>query len=106
MNEVGTSTDNLLGLGRAFQEQHEDNYALACYRQALRAAPDSPEAHKRLGDYYWGKGDEVRAEEYYRRSFELDWNQPEVAHQLGLLGRVIRMSPEKPGQASRNQTSQ
>lgn len=106
MNEVGTSTENLLGLGRAFQEQHEDNYALACYRQSLRAAPDSPETHKRLGDFYWGKGDKVRAEEYYRRSFELDWNQPDVAYQLGLLGRVIRVAPEKPGQPSKNQTSQ
>jgi Tfp pilus assembly protein PilF len=106
MNEVGTSTENLLGLGRAFQEQHVDNYALACYRQALPSAPDSPEAHKRLGDYYWGKGDKVRAEEYYRRSFELDWNQPDVAYQLGLLGRVIRVAPEKSGQPTENQTRQ
>jgi len=101
INQVSTSAKRLLKLGKAFQEQGLDKYALACYHQALRLAPDSPLVYKQLGYFYLAKGDNVRTSEYFKRSFELDWNQPDIAYELGKLGTRI----EVPRQAEPENTS-
>ena len=92
--QASSSPEWSLELGLAFQKQKLDEYALACYQQALRLGPNSAEIHKQLGYYYLSKNDKVQAREYLSRSFELNPNQPEVAYKLGQLGVGIRI-PQK-----------
>jgi len=47
--------------------------------------------HKQIGYYYLSKREQVRAEEYLRRSFQLDPYQAEVAGELGRLGIVVQI---------------
>jgi len=92
--QASSSATGSLRLALAFQKQKLDEYALACYQQALRLGPNSAEIHKQLGYYYLSKNDKVQAREYLSRSFELNPNQPEVAYKLGQLGVGIRI-PQK-----------
>ncbi len=95
MREVSNSSAGSCRLGIAFQKQGLDEYALACYQQALRLDPESAEAYKQLGYYYLSKNDKVRARDYLSRSFEIKSNQPDVALALGQLGVEIKI-PQKP----------
>ena len=94
MKEVSNSSAGSCRLGTAFQKQGLDEYALACYQQALRIDPESAEAYKQLGYYYFSKNDKVRARDYLSRSFEIKSDQPDVALTLGQLGVEIKI-PEK-----------
>ena len=94
MDQVAGSASGLLRLGSGFQGQQLDDYAMACYQEALRLAPDSANVHKQMGYYYLSKNNEVRAKEYLIRSFELDPRQPEVAGELGRLGVEVRIPQE------------
>lgn len=100
MNQAAASAQNSSLLGRAFQKEGMDNYAVACYQQALSLAPNSAVLHRQIGYYYLAKGDTVRAEEYLRRSIQLDPFQPEVAEQLGRMGVVIQV-PRNPKEESK-----
>jgi len=91
MNRASVSAEASLLLGRAFQKELMDDYALACYQQALRLAPNSAALNKQIGYYYLAKGDKVRAEEYLKRSFQLNPYQPEVAGELGRLGIIVQI---------------
>ena len=95
ISEVSASAERSLPLGLEFQKQGFDDYAMACYQQALRLAPNSAKVNKQLGYYYLSKTDKERAKEYFVRSFNLDRLQPDVANQLGLLGVAIEV-PRKP----------
>ncbi|MFH1615479.1 MAG: hypothetical protein ABIG61_10415 [Planctomycetota bacterium] len=95
LNQVSGSAEKSLLLGQAFQRELMDDYALSCYKQALRLAPNSAVIHKQIGYYYLAKGDKVRAEEYLRQSFRLNPNQPEVAGELGRLGVLIDLPKTK-----------
>jgi lipoprotein NlpI len=64
-------------------------YALSCYYQATGLKPKSPEPYKLLGYYYLGENDQVRAEENFRRSFELDPYQSDVSGELGRMGVIV-----------------
>ncbi len=86
---VGSITE-MLRLGWEFEQIGLDTYALRCYRQALDAAPDSPEANRQIGFYYVTKGDQAQAKQYLMRSFELNPRQPDVAGALGRLGVVVQ----------------
>ena len=86
MNQASVSAASSLLLGKAFQQAEFDEYAVACYQQALGLAPNSAALHRQIGYYHLSKGDRVRAEEYLRRSFQLDPTQAEVAGELGRLG--------------------
>ncbi len=90
MTQASNSAEKSLRLALAFQEQELDEYALACYQQALRLAPNSAKINRQIGYYYLSKNDDVRAKDYLVRSFQLDSNQPEVAGELGRLGVVVR----------------
>ncbi len=100
MNQASTSAEKSLRLALAFQEQQLDEYAFACYQQALHLGPDSAESYKQIGYYYLNKNDKVRAREYLSRSFELNPNQPEVAGELGRLGVVVEI-PRKPEKSTK-----
>lgn len=80
-----------LQLALAFQEQGLDEYALACYQQALRMAPNSAKINRQIGYYYLSKGNKDVAREYLSRSFQLNPNQPEVAGELGRLGVAVKI---------------
>ncbi len=99
INAVGNSADRSIELGRAFEKEQLLEYALRCYQQALRLEPKSPKPYARLGYFYKNKGDMVRAREYFEKSFNLDWNQPDVVYELGRMGvriEVPRTEPKKP----------
>jgi Tfp pilus assembly protein PilF len=96
VNQAGNSDIQSLRLAMAFQKQQLDEYALACFQQALNLAPSSALINKQVGYYYLGKNDKDRAKEYFVRSFQLDPSQPEVAGELGRLGVEVRI-PQKVG---------
>ena len=98
MNQASTSAEASLLLGRAFQKELMDEYAFACYQQARGLAPNSAAIHRQIGYYYLSKRDRVRAEEYLRRSFQLDPYQAEVAGELGRMGVIVQIprKTEKP----------
>lgn len=91
INQVSASAGESLLLALAFQKQYMDDYALTCYRQALRLAPNSSKINRQIGYYYLSKNDLVQAQEYLTRSFQLNPNQPEVAGELGRLGVAVRI---------------
>ena len=90
MRQASVSAAGSLRLALAFQRQQLDEYALACYQQALHLAPNSANINRLIGYYYLSKNDTVRAKDYLTRSFQLNSNQPEVAGQLGRLGVEIK----------------
>ena len=96
MNQVASSAAESLKLAIAFQNQGLDEYALACYRQALRLAPNSAKVNRQIGYYYLSKQDKVQAQEYLTRSFQLNPNQPEVAGELGRLGVAVSIPRKGP----------
>jgi len=96
MNQVASSAAESLKLAIAFQRQGMDDYALACYRQALRRAPNSAKINRQIGYYYLSKQDKVQAREYLTRSFQLNPNQPEVAGELGRLGVAVQIPRKAP----------
>jgi len=105
-SQAATSADASLRLGRAFQNEGLNEFALTCYQQAANLAPNSPVVFKQLGYFYLANGDKTLAEEYLRRSFELDPYQSEVAGELGRLGVIVQsprmkvepVQPEAPTQ--------
>ena len=98
MNQAGVSAESALLLGKAFQREGLDEHALACYQQAMNLAPNSAVVYRQLGYYYLAGGDQVRAEENLRHSFQLDPYQPEVAETLGRMG-VMGQIPRKPAKS-------
>jgi tetratricopeptide (TPR) repeat protein len=91
IDQVSGSAEESLKLGLAFAKQQLDDYALACYMQALNLAPKSARVAREIGYYYLRKNDLIRAKEYLTRSFQLDPRQPDVAGQLGRLGVEVRI---------------
>ncbi|MCK5473714.1 MAG: hypothetical protein KAI59_06740 [Planctomycetes bacterium] len=95
ISQVNASAVESLKLGLAFQKQQLDDYALQCYQQALRLAPNSPKINRQIGYYYLSRGDKEQAKSYLTRSFNLDSNQPEVAGELGRLGVGVQVPRKK-----------
>lgn len=91
IEQAGGSAESLTLLGRAFQAEGLDDYALTCYQIALDRSPNSALLHKQLGFFYLSKQDLVKAEEYLRKSIQIDPYQPDVAEQLGKMGVVIQV---------------
>lgn len=101
MNQVSSSVKESLRLGQAFDQQGLDEYALACFQQALRSAPNSAEVNKEIGYYYLTRNDKARAEEHLSRSFQLNPNQPDVAGELGRLGVIVEV-PQEPSRGTKS----
>ncbi|AQT67314.1 lipoprotein NlpI [Anaerohalosphaera lusitana] len=95
LSQAQYSPEASLRLGRAFQQEGLNDYAITAYKQALDLAPNSAGLNKQIGYYYLAQGDKVRAEEYLRRSFQLNPNQPEVAGELGRMGVIVQVPKEK-----------
>jgi len=95
MSQASVSAKHSLLLGRAFQGRGLDDYALACYQQAVNLAPNSSVINKQIGYYYLLKKDKPRAEQYLRRAFELDPSQAEIAGELGRLGVQVQIPRKK-----------
>lgn len=97
LNQAAAAAQASSLLGKAFQQEGLEEFALTAWQQALAQAPNSAVLHRQLGYYYLAKGDTVRAEEYLRRSIQLDPYQPEVAEQLGRMGVIVQVprNPEK-----------
>jgi Tfp pilus assembly protein PilF len=91
MEQASVSAAGSLRLALAFQGEGLDDYAFACYQQALRLAPNSAKINRQIGYYYLSKNDKDRARDYLSRSFQLNPNQPEVAGELGRLGVAVRI---------------
>ncbi|MHC5061501.1 MAG: hypothetical protein ACYTFK_10520 [Planctomycetota bacterium] len=91
INQASSSAQASLRLGQAFQMEALDDYAMACYQQALGLAPNSAAIHRQIGYYYLSKGDNVRAEEYLKRSFAINPYQAEVAGVLGRMGVIVQV---------------
>ncbi len=91
LNQVCASAEESLRLGLAFQQQQLDDYALVCYQQALRLAPNSAKVNRQIGYYYLSKNRRELAREYLTRSFQLNPNQPEVSGELGRLGVAVKI---------------
>jgi tetratricopeptide (TPR) repeat protein len=95
------SAGSLLSLGEAFQKEMLDDEALTCYHKALKIAPNSADLNKQIGYYYYEKKDLIRAEQYFRRSFEIKPSS-EVSGALGKLGISVELPrrelsvPEEP----------
>jgi tetratricopeptide (TPR) repeat protein len=89
LRQATINISELLRLGWEFEQVGLDDYALRAFRQAVDAAPDSPDANKQIGFYYLGKGDEELAKKYLTRSIQLNPRQPDVAGALGRLGVVV-----------------
>lgn len=96
IQQASVSAEQSLLLALAFQKEALDDYALSCYQQALRLAPNSAKINRQIGYYYLAKNNKTQAVEYLTRSFQLDSNQPEVAGELGRLGVAVRI-PRKTG---------
>lgn len=99
IRQAAATVSEILRLGWEFEQVGLDAYALRCYRQALEAAPDSPEANRQIGFYYLNKGDQTLAKQYLMRSFELNPRQSDVALALGRLGVVVQ-APVEPAPAT------
>ena len=95
INQAAASPDALMALGRSFQREKLDDLALTSYQRALAMAPNTASIHKQLGYFYLAKNDQVRAEGYFRRSFEIDPNQPDVAAELGRMGVQVTIPARK-----------
>ena len=95
MTQVASMPEQLLSLGVAFEKQGLDEYALKCYQEALKTAPDSSAVNRQLGYYYLNKNKKDLAKEYFIRSFQLNPDQADVAGELGRLGVAVRI-PEAP----------
>lgn len=95
-DQAAVSAEASLRLGRAFQNEGLDDYALTAYQQATNLAPNSAVVFKQLGYFYLAKGDQARAEENLRRSIQLDPYQSEVAGELGRMGVVVQIPQRQP----------
>jgi len=94
-SQTAVSAEKSMMLGKAFQREGLSKYALNCYFQAVGLAPESAEPYRLLGYHYLDEGDKIRAEEYFRRSFELNPYQTDVSGELGRMG-VIVQGPQGP----------
>jgi tetratricopeptide (TPR) repeat protein len=101
MTQVASFPEQLLTLGAAFEKQGLYDYALRCYQDALKSAPDSYKVNRQIGYYYLNRNKKDLAKEYFIRSFELNPGQPDVAGELGRLGVAVRI-PEAPAPGTDN----
>jgi len=90
-NQVSASPRESISLGQEFEKEQLDEYALACYQQAIRVGSHLAEVNRQVGYYYLRCGDKTKAKEYLQRSFELNPNQSDVAGQLGRLGVAVQV---------------
>jgi tetratricopeptide (TPR) repeat protein len=97
IKQAAYSLKETMKLANAFMGEQLEEYAVACYQQAARIWPESPDGHRELGRYYLSKNDKDVAKEYFKRSFRLDPTQSQVAGELGRLGVIVRVARDTEG---------
>jgi tetratricopeptide (TPR) repeat protein len=90
-NQAKSSAERLVLLGQAFQNEGLEENAIECFKKGLALAPTSAAIHRKIGFYYLSQGDKKLAEEYLRRSFQLNPYQADVAGQLGKMGVIVQV---------------
>jgi len=58
---------------------------VAFWEDAAEKSPDKARPHNNLGLYYYGSGDDGRAEKEFLRALELDTEYPEAFNNLGMI---------------------
>ena len=96
ITQVSSSPEQILSLGMAFEKQGMDEYALRCYQEGLKIAPDSYKISRQLGYYYLARNQKGLARDMFIRSFQLNSNQPDVALELGKLGVSVKIPEPQP----------
>ena len=93
--------EDSLALGRAFDAQSVDDYAIKAYEQALRLAPKSAVITKQIAYYYLNRNNKDMAKTYFRRSLQLDPYQSDIGYELGKMGVKVQVlqPPPKPAAA-------
>ncbi len=95
ISQAAVMAQDALRLGRAFQAESLDDYALQCYQKAAIQVPNSAAIQKQLGYFYLTKGEKQKAQEAFRRSFQSDPYQADVAGELGKLGVAVEVPKPK-----------
>ena len=90
------SLNSCLAFAAELRTRQLDDYAIAAYRHAMTMDPKSPVPPRELGRTYLARKDNKQAEQYLRRSFELDPYQADVAAELGRMGVIIQ-APQRKG---------
>ncbi len=100
INQASSQALPSFKLALAFQQEQLDNYALTCYQNALRLAPNSAMINRQLGYYYLNKNQPAQAKDYFIRSFSIDSYQPDIARELGKMGVTVSV-PRTPRKSSK-----
>ncbi len=95
ISQAGVMAQDALLLGRAFQAESLDDYALKCYQEAIKLAPESAPLQRQLGYFYLSKGEKEKAQEALRKSFQSDPYQADVAGELGRMGVAVEVPKPK-----------
>jgi Tfp pilus assembly protein PilF len=91
MNQAKPSAKASMELGKAFENEGLPEYSLQCYQHAVNLAPTSAELHRLIGYHYKRQGDMVRAEEAFKKSFQLDPYNADVSGELGRMGVEVQV---------------
>ena len=87
-----------LELAAAYFQQGQTDVALEEVKQSLQADPNSPEAYNLRGLIYSGMGDDVQAEESFRRAQSINPRDPDIMHNYGWFLCQRRRFDEAAGQ--------
>lgn len=77
---------------KALRLETEKKYpeAVAAYEQALKMNPANLEPYRGIARIYEMQNDLQKALETYQRSFDADFNQPDIVHRLEELKRLLK----------------
>jgi len=85
--------DSLIAEAQAAVKAKDDERAIAAYEKALRVRPDVLGVYRSLAAIYEAERDWESALVTYRRSFEADWNQPDI--QAGIEAMLKKLGRKK-----------
>lgn len=91
IGSVSHSAADSLRLATAFEKQGLDDYALACYNQALALAPNSARANLLVSYFYGRQNENAKAKEYLVKSYQLCPKQNSVPSDLGRQGIPMQL---------------
>lgn len=95
MNQAKPSAKASMELGKAFENEGLQEYSMQCYQHAANLAPTSAELQRLIAYQYKRQGDMVRAEEAFKKSFQLDPYNADVSGELGRMGIQVEVPRKK-----------
>ncbi len=84
-------------IGTSLHARDETDRAIYCWQQALRLDPDQPQAHARLAEAYWTRGNLSKACEHYQAEMELDGEDANMLLDYGEL--LLEMNEDAQAEA-------